>query len=71
MWYCHTINVTDSELSRLCGPLWHLIEVDCPVVGEEGHLSAAVTGQFVQLFEERVAEDFDVAGLDGLAGHVQ
>lgn len=66
-----TINVTDSELSRLCGPLRHLVEVDRAVVGEESDLRPTVSGQLVQFVQERVAEDFDVTGLDGLAGHVQ
>lgn len=42
-----------------------------PVVGDEGYLSPAISGQLVQLVQETLAKHFEVSVLNGLMRDVQ
>ena len=67
----HVLDIPHYQLSGLTATLRYLVELQCPVVGDKANLGPPVPGQLVQLLTQRVAHTAQVAGLQGLPGHVQ
>jgi hypothetical protein len=66
-----TVNFQHGDLVRLIVSLRDVVEVHGAVESDEADLSACIARQIVQLIEDRLAGDVEVAALLGQRRHVQ